>query len=104
MEQGAPVGLKRRPISMPLAARLKPCPSEPHFGELCSLDRRGRLGRRPEFKLWVRYMRLPATTVFCRQAYQLESAIGVNLRSADSGRDKKQLIDYLHRLKGVCNS
>ncbi len=86
---------------MPLAARLKPCPSESHFGELCSLDRRGRLGRRPAFKLWVRYMRLPATPVFCRQAYQLESAIGVNLRTPASGREKKQLLVGFQRLKGV---
>src|ERR1700724_3949693 len=34
MAQGAPVALKRRHISMPLAARLKPCPSASHFGEL----------------------------------------------------------------------
>src|ERR1700694_1760301 len=75
MAQGAPVALKRRHISMPLAAQLKPCPSESHFGELRFAQPRGRLGRRPVFKLWVRYMRLPATPVFCRQAYQLESAI-----------------------------
>ena len=48
---------------MPLAARLKPCPSASHFGELRPLGSRGRLGRRPVFKLWVRYMRLPATPV-----------------------------------------
>jgi hypothetical protein len=66
---------------MPLAARLKPCPSESHFGEFRSLDSRGRLGRRPVFKLWVRYMRLPATPVFRRQAYPLESAIGVSLQA-----------------------
>src|ERR1700675_183704 len=88
MAQGAPVGLKRRHISMPLTARLTPCPCESHFGELRSLDSRGRLGRRPVFELWVRYVRLPATPVFCRQAYQLESEIwsklaGVSFRQRE---------------------
>ena len=86
---------------MPLAARLKPCPSESYFGELRSRDSRGRLGRRPVFKLWVRYVRLPATPVFCRQEYQLESAIGVSLRAPASGREKKQLLVGFQRLKGV---
>lgn len=86
---------------MPLAARLKPCPSESYFGELRSRDSRGRLGRRPVFKLWVRYVRLPATPVFCRQACQLESAIGVSLRAPASGREKKQLLVGFQRLKGV---
>jgi hypothetical protein len=86
---------------MPLAARLKPCPFESHFGELRWRDSRGRLGRRPVFKLWVRYTRLPATPVSCRQAYQLESAIGVSLRAPASGREKKQLLVGFQRLKGV---
>lgn len=86
---------------MPLAARLKPCPSESHFGELRPLDSRGRLVRRPVFKLWVRYMRLPATPVFCRQAYQLESAIGVSCGRQLPAERKKQLLVGFQRLKGV---
>jgi hypothetical protein len=71
------------------------------LASFASLDSRGRLGRRPVFKLWVRYMRLPATPVFCRQAYQLESAIGVSLQAPASGREKKQLLVGFQRLKGV---
>ena len=47
----------------------------------------------------VRYVRLPATPVYCRQAYQLESAIGVSLRAPASGREKKQLLVGFQRLK-----
>jgi hypothetical protein len=52
------------------------------------------------FKLWVRYVRLPATPVFCRQAYELEWALGVSLRAPASGREKKQLLVGFERLKG----
>ena len=95
--QGAPVALKRRNISMPLAARLKSCPSASQLATFARSAAEG-LGRRPVFKLWVRYMRL-ATPAFCRQAYRLESAIGVSLRTPASGKEKKQLLVGFRRLK-----